>query len=393
MKKTFFKAFFWCFALLPLVSCSQDEPLETNLPETKKPVSHKLTVDEAINRSYGYILDVATPETRAVSREISSVECITSKLATRGGAQDTLLYLVNYADNAGFLLMSTDDRLYPVYAFSDTGNLNLNDTTFNVPLRNYMAGVTADIANVMDSADFPGIGIGGGDGGLINGKDIIQPKLTPYQSYMHQSAPFNAECPLVNGQRPVAGCVPVACEMALSYFKSPVTYKNDVYHWDEMNVGENDADIAKILARLGDKDNLQTNYGVSSSGSVTLERYEQTFKNFGFPNMAHTNFTSKFAAGRLTREPIVVRGSGHAWVIDGLYKHEYKTADSTETMYLFHCVWGWGGSSNGYYRVDGDYRIQGEPPYYWEYDPQTGGPMNWTVTEIIYGFLTFMVIN
>ena len=46
---------------------------------------------------------------------------------------------------------------------------------------------------------------------------------------------------------------------------------------------------------------------------------------------------------------------GHAWVIDGYVQYESKgtLVPGGYLLHdvLFHCVWGWGGKSNGYFKV------------------------------------------
>lgn len=374
--------------LTSISSCSDDNQLEQTQSVTR-PVNkgHKLTIEQAINRSYEYLTDVSTPETRGISRAIASVECITNGTKTRNQNADTLLYLVNYKDNAGFLLMTADDRILPVYAFSDTGNLNLSDTTFNAPLRNYMEGIKYDVTNKLGNMD--------NTSGIFRPefvvKDYLEPLASPYQSCIGQQAPYNNKCPIIDGQHALAGCVPVSFEIALSCLKSPKTYLNDIYHWEEMNNGENDADIATLLARLGDTNNLDANYGLERTGAYITLYYSRTFENFGFPNVSIGAFNNQLATQRLRVEPLVVYNSNHAWVIDGAYYPSIELSNGKILQqYYFHCVWGWNGSCNGFYLSTDNSTIrasEGKPWFYWEYDPQTGGSMNETpITQMIYQF-------
>ena len=38
--------------------------------------------------------------------------------------------------------------------------------------------------------------------------------------------------------------------------------------------------------------------------------------------------------------------SGHSWVMDGYATNVENVSDKST---LYHCVWGWGGKSNGYF--------------------------------------------
>ena len=122
---------FCCFAIAVwlvalLASCSSPEevaPVETpEIPEV--PVAHVTVPDrseevtESAVRSVAALFDAA-PATRAAEREIGSIHTLRSQ------AGAPLCYVVNYADDKGFIVVSATKDYMPVLAFSDEGSFDV----------------------------------------------------------------------------------------------------------------------------------------------------------------------------------------------------------------------------------------------------------------------------
>lgn len=75
-------------------------------------------VTEAAVRSVAALFDAA-PATRAGEREIGSIHTLRSQ------AGDPLCYVVNYADDKGFIIVSATKDYMPVMAFSDEGSFDV----------------------------------------------------------------------------------------------------------------------------------------------------------------------------------------------------------------------------------------------------------------------------
>lgn len=83
------------------VACNETEPLipEQNTPNTRSAVyPESRSLEEALEYADEWFSQMK-PTTRSSSRRIKSVEYITSAVTTRSSSADTLMYLVNYADN------------------------------------------------------------------------------------------------------------------------------------------------------------------------------------------------------------------------------------------------------------------------------------------------------
>lgn len=113
-------------------SCSEEhEPIMTDSTATK---SRCITPEQASKNVMAFIdaIDEAqSGKSRTnMKREISDVKAITVNISSRfqnppSGNSDTLLYVVNFADSAGFVITSALPNGEPVYAFVDKGNYNL----------------------------------------------------------------------------------------------------------------------------------------------------------------------------------------------------------------------------------------------------------------------------
>lgn len=75
-------------------------------------------VTEAAVRSVAALFDAA-PATRAEERVIGSIHTLRSQ------AGDPLCYVVNYADDKGFIVVSATKDYMPVMAFSDEGSFDV----------------------------------------------------------------------------------------------------------------------------------------------------------------------------------------------------------------------------------------------------------------------------
>ncbi|CEN37071.1 C10 family peptidase [Capnocytophaga cynodegmi] len=221
----------------------------------------------------------------------------------------------------------------------------------------------------------------------------------------------------INEQAPV-GCVATAVGQLMAYHKKPAVFKGRTMHWNEMTkidsgdmfsniysfgVSNNPTakeDIQYLLAKLGDGDLLDMNYGCDGSGAST-NNAEDTFKKLGYTNVYQVSYDGRKVVNEITNNrPIYIDGcaqkinhrflgirynttyeSCHAWVIDGYVEMvqpittfrvmscyndaltSYETT-SRNTLELVHQNFGWGGSllgnatriagydGSGWYRLD-----------------------------------------
>ena len=121
-------------------------------------VSSNITKDDAIAIANKVLKKNGT---RSGIFNLPSFEYVVSGNSTRStSTADTLAYVLNYPDNAGFVIVAADRRVYPVLGFSDEGNFSFeNDnakTNFIDNIEAYLESANSDdIYDVTDN-DFDG---------------------------------------------------------------------------------------------------------------------------------------------------------------------------------------------------------------------------------------------
>ena len=361
---------------LVLAACSSEEPIAPPMAENDAMGAnpYRVSLTDALKNADALLGELGEGETtRSAERKVESVEYY-SRPGTRALGGDTLLYLVNYADDAGFALLSADSRLRPIYAISDEGSMSFSDTTYNKGLALFARGVEVDVENAIAySITNPGL-----IDTIVPFKRVVRevaPLLNYYQSRWGQTSPYNQYCFTDDGRPAFVGCAAVAVGMVMSYYKHPTSYAGYTFDWNAMNSGQNYENIARLLHLLGDNNNLQMDYGAveddDGSGAAPY-RFYPTFTNMNYSrhNLFQT-FSEEEVCAILDRHddsvltqigPVIVGGfgenndderAGHAWVIDGYVQYEVTSPIIGQGYVpddiLFHCVWGWYGSCNGYF--------------------------------------------
>lgn len=142
---------FLVWGLVLFFSCTDDDS-QVEKVQGSKVSSFIVSPDSAIAISNQAIQAIAEQnETRNSSgREVNSVSLISLSPSIRTRAANeksinTSLYFINYKDNKGFSIVSSDKRLRPLYAVSDTGNIAISDTITNKGLALFFQGVEKDM--------------------------------------------------------------------------------------------------------------------------------------------------------------------------------------------------------------------------------------------------------
>lgn len=374
MKK---KLIYFAAVALVLAACSSEEPIAPPTVENDAMGAnpYRVSLTDALKNADALLGELGEGETtRSAERKVESVEYY-SRPGTRALGGDTLLYLVNYADDAGFALLSADSRLRPIYAISDEGSMSFSDTTYNKGLALFARGVEADVENAIASSPSISFPI---DSLILMRRVIreVKPLLNYYQSRWNQTYPYNQYCFTADGSSAYVGCTAVAVGMIMSYYEHPTSYAGYTFDWDAMNSGQNYENIARLLRLLGDNNNLQMDYGAIADregSSAYPSRYYPTFKNMNYSNHNQLQTFSEEDVCELLDNsqenplfrtgPVLVRGNGydevkdeyfgHGWVVDGYVQYETMSPIVGQGYILedilFHCVWGWGGACNGYF--------------------------------------------
>ncbi|MFP4470329.1 MAG: CUB domain-containing protein [Bacteroidales bacterium] len=283
-----------------------------------------------------------------------------------------LYHVVNFSE--GFVLVSADDRFYPVLAFSDHGNYSADEMPEHVAawMDWYAKQMLVALKGRMDF--FECIAFNPQD---FSREKMVEPLLS---SKWGQGRYYNILCPEDSSSaynRVPAGCVPVAMAQILFYYRYPpwgngshsylpgygngmygiqsADFGNTQYRWEEMQDfidGPNDA-VAQLIYHTGVA--VNTNYSPTGSGANTL-MVPGAFSDYfnylpGAQNLSRADYDTLNIWQEMLMEnldnkmPVLYRSMafpfGHAYVCDGY-------ADGSH----FHFNWGWDGRYDGYYYID-----------------------------------------
>lgn len=390
------KILFVMFAALAFVACDKDFQSQTEKADLEAVVqNNKVSLKQALLYAENSVNGI-NPTTRSAERKVKSTEIYVAKPATRS-AEDTEVsfYLINYEDNEGFAMVSTDCRATPVYAYSDSGNLTPEDFETNPFLKIFRDGSVEqyqiEVASYDDRlpielpdsiyGDITRLPIVEYDGGYYyerrSSETISKEELLT--TYWHQKSPYGDFCPNDTG-----GCGPVAAAQIMAYHKHPAQFGISLYNWDLMTasstLSSEDAGadyVAQLILDIAEEADAEYNFGESpiyNTTSTEIVDIKNAFREFdyscGHPSSYNIN---RVTENIIAEQPVFIGGfndnnKGHAWVIDGYRHTAYRTTyyytyepyaryDTfiTSSYTYFHCNLGWGPthtdqlSNNGYY--------------------------------------------
>ncbi|WP_322934255.1 C10 family peptidase [Bacteroides sp. CG01] len=287
-------------------------------------------------------------------------------------------YVFNKVGGNGFVIVSGDDIIKPILAYSYVNSFHVENMPDN--LRSWMAYYREQINWAREE-------------NIVSDEETIwawerlrdeidsaknSEEVLIETALWDQTAPYNLLCPTINGTQAPTGCVATALAIVMKYNRWPdqgsgmtfqyttkqyrqtlsATY-NIVYDWDNMlnkyEKGNYSADQAEAVSQLMYHCGVfsEMDYTPRSSGALTLTamsgmvrymRYDKsmTLQSREWYTEAEWNglLKKELNAGRL----VIYGGSnnkeeGHQFVLDGYKQNDY------------HVNWGWGGTANGYYSL------------------------------------------
>lgn len=310
-----------------------------------------------------------------------------AKTRTNSNINDTLIYVFNFEDNAGFALVSASKNTNGLLAITEQGYCDPDTPSeiegfemFKTMAKDYVLNASAPLRTP--------------SGPIVETKDSITYSFSTVGPYVTvrwgQSHPEGEYCS--NG---ICGCTNTAMAQIMSYYNYPssidLTYSGaDVstqnLDWTSMkahstghtlsNCGTQDTHkaIGRFLRQLG-KMNHSTYYTNPPSTSTSSTTYvKPTFETLGYTCGNWADYLSLIVRNQLNNAHLyVVIGRrlkednttvGHCWMLDG-YKtititiqKMARTATSgwfftgeviTENNYYLHFNWGWYGNCSGYF--------------------------------------------
>lgn len=325
--------------------------------------ARQLTPEQALARALG---DGVAPAS-AVSRSGGMSLSYTAKDSATDRAG---VYVFNASDNAGYLVVSADDVALPVLGYSDSGSFDPSAIPSN--MKAWLGEYAREIAWASArSASSP----------VAYASSISHPvgAISPLcKTKWSQDAPFNNQCPELNGERCVTGCVATAMAQVMKYHNYPAKgtgshsyttstaglnvsfdFGSTTFDWGNMldtyTAGAyNDAQasaVATLMKAAGVSVNM--NYTTQSSGAISMAPVYAFINYFGYDKgvsyqkrewyglyeWEHLIYDNLKNVGPVIFGAQSISG-GHEFVCDGYTQDGY-----------FHINWGWGGMSDGNFRL------------------------------------------
>ena len=268
----------------------------------------------------------------------------------------------------GFIIVSAQKNTIPIIAYGFEYDINLEDLPPQLSsiLDDYRDNIYYSVSNNIVNDMVEDLWYSYLNNSVLNRNHrSVNPLIT---ANWNQGGQWNNECP----GNALVGCVAVAMGQVMYYWKHPVqgsgysqyydqnygpiavNFEDYIYDFDNMLDNQATLDSQLLLYHAGVSVNMD--YSESGSGAsvcwespsseAALEQNFNFIDNIGCESKL--NYNDEEWAMILKDQldngwPIIYRGyqendgPGHAWNIDG-YDNDY-----------YHCNWGWGGSSNGYF--------------------------------------------
>lgn len=210
--------------------------------------SYKVSVEDAVRRARQAVSECGSVATRSGAK--ARVDVIRSGGAltrSEAGTPDTLLYVVNFEGNAGFAVIGADTCALPLYAVSDSGELNITENSPEA-LKLVMEGIEEDAA-MRTSYGVP-IGPWTGDpimppvlpgtsprfpNNLIGHETsyTVYPHLSKFQNNVSYYGEYSKYIFMPDGTPTLSGCGAVALEQLLSFYKWPESIDGYAIDWND----------------------------------------------------------------------------------------------------------------------------------------------------------------
>lgn len=381
---------------LVLISCNNEEPLFHNVVIETASASHRVSLAKALNNAEILFEGMNDYKTKSL-RVPSKIDYILQSKTKGISDTDTLLYVINYADDNGFAICAADDRLPSVYAISDHGNIDLENTSNNEPLNDWIQYMYFDINHSLtnnNNSKTRGLGIDEPEDPNLGDRKVTYytreyPQLDLYPSRWSQGYPFNDYMPFLDSEnQALVGCGPLACVQIMSYYMWPETFENKTINWNDINYPDSltgaygvpycSSTLKWLLFRTGQiLGAIYTNKGTG----ISTYSIRDNFDKFGYKKLnAPKIFTNSAAKSDILNGPLLLIGANkynqeeaHAWIMDGclIYLEEWDAIANEDHKLLYqlnHYVWGWGGTHNGYFLWRDNNEIGGYPNFYADSD-------------------------
>ncbi|WP_025741786.1 C10 family peptidase [Aquimarina pacifica] len=299
---------------------------------------------------------------------------------------DPSFYIVNYQDG-GYIMISADNRLEPIRAFSYNEKFPFNSDDMPSGLIHWLSQTTDMVHDVRILDEEQTVSVAQAwnicelqatlavtriaecedpNPSCQNSSETVGPLMTTEwgQGGLYNDLVQFENC--TTGTAPT-GCVATAMAQVMRFHESPANY-----NWDAMPDNSGSNATAILMRDIGNAVSME--YTCTTSGANMNNAAVALMANFGYQSVSYTGFDRDDVIQQIRwRRPVILSGyrtkdedcflwwcsssysNGHAWVSDGFRKYkrcnydDYGNLYSTSTYYYLHMNWGWDGSENGFY--------------------------------------------
>lgn len=296
-------------------------------------------------------------------RSIAPEQVKISEEFTVSMAGEPVYYVFNIGIEEGFVIISADDRVFPVLAYSFSGRYNTDD--HNPAFQSWMQIYEEQILDCRGKELFRYAEIE--EAWEKYSRDDFSPAkniqtVGPIcKTTWNQGKYYNDSCP----SNSLTGCVATAMAQVMKAFNWPpkgkgsysyshsyyglqsANFGNTTYKWNEMPnvVTSPNPAVAQLMYHCGVSVDMSYSPGGSGASMYSAkDAFIFYFRYSPFIRLEQKNsFTDIYwkiliRAQHMNDRPVMYSGPGHAFICDGFQYPDH-----------FHFNWGWGGSYDGYY--------------------------------------------
>ena len=305
------------------------------------------------------------------------------------GAGGACFYIFNVDSSHGFIVVSAEDNVAPVLAYSDESGFNINNIAPDVSwwLNGYKEQIEEARAKKTHATEeikshWESLKTGTGSYMSYGSVKTVNPLE---QTTWDQLPNYNAMCPydVTANEFTVTGCVATGMAQILRFWSAPANgagfhsysdpkygtqsadFGNTTYDWAGMPLSVTGANTAVATLMYHCGVSVEMTYGIAGTGgssayvvssqSPVQACAEYALKTyFGYPNVVgkvRTDYPNKTDWQNLLKteldagRPILYAGfgsgGGHCFDCDGYDANDF-----------FHFNWGWSGQFDGFFNVD-----------------------------------------
>ena len=355
------------------VNCANDEDLSHSLLQAENNadplIMAKMNAAAFVNDIYA--------STRSTEKEIASIypwrscEIFPTTRASESDFDfpDTLLYIVNFTNNDGYVLVNANSLYKEVVAYVEDGNLTPDSVIDNPGFRHFLKGVAVNQKSFMDSVYYP-FPIDTNQVVMLDCPTdsyvkiyewrTVKTKKALLMTQWGQTKPYSLSFS-VNGKVPD---IVVATSQIVASHRYPSSFGNTSFSWDiilehgKPISSEGVKGVAELMKTIG-KIEMSRSNGNFYQSTYFFDDVEDCFNQFGY-DCTFSNYDLDSCLTDLDYGlPILVNGKDvptsmrYSWVVDGYIKRRLYSLVTgqyyPDVKYYMHCNWGREGKDNGYF--------------------------------------------